>query len=151
MRAIEPNIGSNLDFCVGVDNFMDFVYEPLVYMLNLWLVFITDDEVDMVLNALAMEFILKVDNQLKGDLLSYLNAGLIDTDRLNEANRAKWERYSGEDVSLRSCLGNPRWHPANYAHAPFTYFLKTCGWISNLFSPFILLGGGIAGSICKPD
>jgi hypothetical protein len=75
------------------DQLMDIVYEPAVYCINLFLVFITglvprqnpenlaslsshenlrfsqfhaDTAIDMVLNALAMEFVLKLDEDLKG-------------------------------------------------------------------------------------
>jgi hypothetical protein len=52
------------------DPFMNMMYETLVYLLNLWLVFVTKKPLNMVLNALAMEFILRLDNEMKGIVLA---------------------------------------------------------------------------------
>ena len=38
-----------------IDDIMTICYESAVYLLNLWLVFLADDAIDVVLNALAME------------------------------------------------------------------------------------------------
>ncbi|KAG5189831.1 hypothetical protein JKP88DRAFT_252669 [Tribonema minus] len=46
-----------------VDDLMNNVFEQLVYVLNLWVVFVTPEVQDMVLNTLALEFIMDLDNQ----------------------------------------------------------------------------------------
>eukprot|EP00638_Chattonella_subsalsa_P002347 CAMPEP_0117741266 /NCGR_PEP_ID=MMETSP0947-20121206/4810_1 /TAXON_ID=44440 /ORGANISM="Chattonella subsalsa, Strain CCMP2191" /LENGTH=269 /DNA_ID=CAMNT_0005557489 /DNA_START=470 /DNA_END=1276 /DNA_ORIENTATION=- len=46
-----------LDVCFGN------CYEHTLYLINLWLVFITDDPLDMILNSLAMEFFMKLDDE----------------------------------------------------------------------------------------
>lgn len=50
---------------ISMDRCMNLVYESLVYLLNLWIVFVTHEPLDMVLNALALEFILQLDNEIK--------------------------------------------------------------------------------------
>jgi hypothetical protein len=48
-----------------VDDFMNVGYEGLLYLLNLWLVFITNGVSSMIFNALVVEFIMKVDEEYK--------------------------------------------------------------------------------------
>ena len=62
----KPNPAGKLCLYVMVDRFMHIVYEFLVYLLNLWIVYIAEEPLDMVLNALAMEFILQLDDEVKG-------------------------------------------------------------------------------------
>lgn len=99
-RMIEPRIGSLLDFCLSCDQVMSYVYEPLVYMLNLWLVFVTDDELEMVLNALAMEFIMKVDEEFKEQLIRFIKAKGLDLTNLKAANRLQNDTLSGPPLLL---------------------------------------------------
>ena len=47
------------------DSFMNIPYELLVYITNFCIVFFTSNPLDMVLNALALEFILQLDNGVK--------------------------------------------------------------------------------------
>jgi hypothetical protein len=47
------------------DEFMQGPYEYLLYMLNLYVVWHTPDLVEMVLNAVAFEFIMKLDEEYK--------------------------------------------------------------------------------------
>eukprot|EP00611_Tribonema_gayanum_P005237 TRINITY_DN14498_c0_g4_i1.p1 TRINITY_DN14498_c0_g4~~TRINITY_DN14498_c0_g4_i1.p1 ORF type:complete len:237 (-),score=22.63 TRINITY_DN14498_c0_g4_i1:54-764(-) len=46
-----------------LDDLMNNAFEHLVYVLNLWVVFVTPEVQDMVLNTLALEFIMDLDNQ----------------------------------------------------------------------------------------
>jgi ABC-type glycerol-3-phosphate transport system permease component len=50
---------------VSMDRAMTLLFESLVYLLNLWVVYVTPKPLDMVLNALALEFVLRLDNDLK--------------------------------------------------------------------------------------
>ena len=47
------------------DRFMFFVYEPFVYLINLWIIFLEPDTYSIVFSALAMEFILDLDDLFK--------------------------------------------------------------------------------------
>ena len=48
-----------------VDDFMNVQYEGSLYLLNLWLVFISHSAMDMVINSLAMEMVMKLDDEFK--------------------------------------------------------------------------------------
>lgn len=61
----EDRKGGILQLYVECDRFMNIVYESVVYLLNMWIVFITPEALDMVLNSLAMEFILQLDDEVK--------------------------------------------------------------------------------------
>lgn len=54
------------------DSFMDIIYELGVYFINLWIVFVTSDPLDMVLNALALEFVLLLDDVAKEKYISIM-------------------------------------------------------------------------------
>lgn len=54
-----------LRIMVMIDSHMNMTYEGLVYLINLWIVFVTIEPLDMVLNALALEFILQLDDEVK--------------------------------------------------------------------------------------
>jgi hypothetical protein len=54
---------------VCVDRLMDVAFEPLVYVLNLFVVSKTTKELDMVLNTVALEFLLRLDNEFKAMIL----------------------------------------------------------------------------------
>ena len=58
------NAGSLLIY-VKMDRFMNRTYESLVYFLNLWIVFTETDGFTIILNALALEFILELDDEVK--------------------------------------------------------------------------------------
>jgi hypothetical protein len=64
------NTSGDLAFWYSLDRFMNFAYQSLVYLINLWIVFLLPDVLDMVLNALAIEYILVLDDQLKKIFLS---------------------------------------------------------------------------------
>jgi hypothetical protein len=96
-----------------LDMAMNTTYEQLVYLLNLWLVFTEPDIQDMILNALALEFIMKLDDEfvalywktsgaaadeIYNDLMSGKHVspgpsiGLLDVRRGNttESHRSLW-------------------------------------------------------------
>lgn len=59
------------------DCIMNTIYEALVYLLNLWIVFLSPEPLDLVLNALAMEFILNLDDGIKKNCIAiYFNRKL---------------------------------------------------------------------------
>ncbi|KAI2502778.1 hypothetical protein MHU86_11682 [Fragilaria crotonensis] len=63
---------NNLDVVLALylDHFMDVWYEVFVYGINLFIVFATPDPLDMVLNSLAFEFILQLDDVVKEKYIS---------------------------------------------------------------------------------
>ena len=56
------------------DSVMNTIYEALVYLLNLWIVFLSSEPLNVVLNALALEFVLNLDDVIKKDCIAiYFN------------------------------------------------------------------------------
>lgn len=79
---------------VCVDRAMDVVFEPLVYLLNMFVIFRTVNELDMVLNAVALEFILLLDDEFKDACVGafQLSDAVVDKATAAEA------RLTGEDI-----------------------------------------------------
>ena len=70
----------------------------MVLCVNLFMIFITDNEIDMVLNSLALEFILHVDEELKAFLFEILKEEEEEEDFCLlfyqlKANREEEEKY----------------------------------------------------------
>jgi hypothetical protein len=59
-----------LTWALFLDGFMNTTCELFVYGMNLFIVFVTPDPLDMVLNALAFEFILQLDDGVKAKYIS---------------------------------------------------------------------------------
>ena len=53
----------SIDFWVMLDTFQEFGFNLMVYLANLWIVFGNDSLQEMILNALAMEFLMQLDNE----------------------------------------------------------------------------------------
>lgn len=48
-----------------LDTFQEFLFNIIVYSANLWIIFAEDDIQNMILNSLAMEFLMKLDNEFE--------------------------------------------------------------------------------------
>jgi hypothetical protein len=55
-----------------LDTFQEFSFSILVYGANIWVVFAENDIQDMILNSLAMEFLMSLDNEFKELYFKYL-------------------------------------------------------------------------------
>ena len=51
--------------CVILDSFQEFLFNLIVYGANLWIIFLEDDIQNMILNSLAMEFLMILDNEFE--------------------------------------------------------------------------------------
>lgn len=80
----------NKSWAASCDRFMTNWYEQALYLLNLWLVFITPKPTEMLINALALEFIMDLDNKFMEQywLVSGKAGGLIHVDALFLLSRA---------------------------------------------------------------
>jgi hypothetical protein len=58
-------VTTDLNVYGQVDDFMNVGYEGLLFLLNLWLVFVSNNVQNMIFNALVVEFIMKVDDEYK--------------------------------------------------------------------------------------
>jgi len=61
----ETDRGGRLQVHVALDRHMDLVYKAIVYIINLKILFLEDNAVEILLNALAMEFVLMLDGEVK--------------------------------------------------------------------------------------
>ena len=55
-----------------LDTFQEFSFSLLVYSANIWVVFVEKDIQNMILNSLAMEFLMTLDNEFKELYFKYL-------------------------------------------------------------------------------
>ena len=67
-----------LDLWVMLDTFQEFGFNLLVYAANLWIIFVEDDLQNMMMNSLAMEFIMNIDNEFEEFYFDYLPEVAID-------------------------------------------------------------------------
>ena len=58
--------------CAILDTFQEFSFSLLVYSANIWVVFFERDLQNMILNSLAMEFLMTLDNEFKELYFKYL-------------------------------------------------------------------------------
>jgi len=56
---------------VLMDAFQEFSFNLSVYVANLFIIYTTDDVVDMLFNSLAMEFVTSLDNEFEQTFFSY--------------------------------------------------------------------------------
>ena len=85
---------------------MQVIYENLVYLLNLWLVFQTESPLEnMILNAVALEFVTTLDTEFKGrffDMFPAINGQLTE---LNNQKTARGKGYACYILSF-GCLAS---------------------------------------------
>ena len=68
LQKLTPSI----DILVMIDTFQEFGFNLFVYVANLWIIFKEDNLYDMVLNCVAMEFLMNLDNEFKEMYFKYL-------------------------------------------------------------------------------
>ena len=61
-----------------LDTFQEFSFCLLVYGANIWIVFVEDDMQNMILNSLAMEFLMMLDNEFEELYFQYLPGAADD-------------------------------------------------------------------------
>jgi len=77
----EPKIeyaGDTLLHLIGLyDEFLNGSCVTVLFFLNLWMMFITDDTIEIALNAVAMEFIADIDEHIKDAYIGYARTEVI--------------------------------------------------------------------------
>ena len=48
-----------------LDTFQEFLFNVIVYGANIWIIFVEQDILNMILNSLAMEFLMQLDNEFE--------------------------------------------------------------------------------------
>lgn len=67
-----------IDIWVILDTFMEFSYALMVNIANLWLVFIDTSVSNMLMNSLAMEFLMQMDNEYEELYFEFLPESAAD-------------------------------------------------------------------------
>ena len=68
----------SIDIWVMIDTFQEFGFNLLVYLANLWIVFNNDSLTEMILNSLAMEFLMNLDNEFEEIYFKFLPEAGVD-------------------------------------------------------------------------
>ena len=61
-----------------IDTFQEFAFNLFVYGANIWVVFVETDIRDMILNLLAMEFLMVLDNEFEELYFRYVPGAAED-------------------------------------------------------------------------
>ena len=67
-----------LDTWVLLDTFQEFIFNIFVYGANIWIVFVDNDIQNMILNSMAMEFLMQLDNEFEEYYFKLLPHAAID-------------------------------------------------------------------------
>ena len=123
-----------------IDTFQEFLFSLIVYGANLWIVFVEKDIQNMILNSLAMEFLMQLDNEFQEMYFNYLPGAAEDIyDNIYvsyKENRALLEDKYRESKCFK-CFSYSLWIP--YKILVLSIFVF----------PILCLFMTIAGPICK--
>jgi len=123
-----------------IDTFQEFLFSLIVYGANLWIVFVEDDIQNMILNSLAMEFLMQLDNEFQEMYFNYLPGAAEDIyDNIYvsyKENRALLEDKYRESKCFK-CFSYSIWVP---------YKILV---LATFVFPIVCLFMTIAGPICK--
>ena len=61
-----------------LDTFQEFMFTLMVYIANLWIIFVETDLQNMILNSLAMEFLMQLDNEFEEMYFQNLPGSAVD-------------------------------------------------------------------------
>jgi len=100
VKAESPLIWTSVFDIIG----MQVIYENLVYLLNLWLVFQTESPLDMILNAVALEFVTTLDTEFKGRFFELFPSINDQLTVLNKQEKARGNLFNCCIYSF-VCLG----------------------------------------------
>ena len=68
----------SVDIWVMLDTFQEFGFNLVVYLANIWIVFNNDSVQEMILNSLAMEFLMNLDNEFEEMYFHFLPGVAVD-------------------------------------------------------------------------
>ena len=66
------------NLCAILDTFQEFMFTLVVYIANLWIIFVESDLQNMILNSVAMEFLMQLDNEFEEIYFEYLPGSAED-------------------------------------------------------------------------
>jgi hypothetical protein len=97
-------------FTAIIDTFQEFAFTLFVYGANIWVVFVESDIQNMILNSLAMEFLMVLDNEFEELYFRYMPGSAEDIyDNIfvsYDENKILFEDRQKEDKCFRcfSCV-----------------------------------------------
>jgi hypothetical protein len=122
-----------------MDTFQEFGFNLMVYLANLWIVFGNDSVQEMILNALAMEFLMNLDNEFEEMYFHYLPEAAED---IYDNFFVTFQENKQKLVKRNKSCG---FRCARYTfYVPFKLLV-----VSLLVFPFFCLAMSIYGPICK--
>ncbi len=123
-----------------LDTFQEFLFNILVYGANLWIIFSEKDIQNMLLNSLAMEFLMKLDNEFEELYFEYLPGAAED---IYDNIYVTYEKNKKliKKKKKKSCCFN---FVTNSLFIPYKLLIITI-----FLFPIICLFMSIAGPICK--
>jgi len=128
------------DVWVMIDTFQEFVFNIMVYGANLWIIFVEVDIQNMILNSIAMEFLMQLDNDFQTYYFKFLPGAAEDIyDEVfvsPHENRQIIKEKLEESRSFRAL--------STITYFPFKLLIS-----SLLFFPIIYLFMIFFGPICK--
>lgn len=123
---------------VLMDVWQEFLFNLLVYVANLCIIYTTDDVLDMLFNSLAMEFVTSLDNEFERTFFTYqpeLAVSIYDTYFVS-AEKSRALRAENRHPSFRCAL----W----VSYVPFK-LLNVCFALLPVFCGGMIL----FGAVCK--
>lgn len=127
-------------YIVIIDSLQEYGFNLLVYLANLWIVYYETSLINMLLDSLALEYLMILDNQFKEMYFSYLPMAANDIFD-NEFVTYSQNKVLIKDKEEKSCCFR------NFRRC--TYIPFKLLQIGLLFFPLLCLSVGIYGIFCK--
>ena len=137
-RRRQPKVFPSNNVLVLLDVWQEFVFNLLVYVANLMIIYTTDDVLEMLFNSLAMEFVTSLDNEFEQAYFGYhpqLAVKVYD-EFFVTAHESHELRKSRKDCLFRSAL----W----ITYIPFK-LLNFCFALLPVFCAVVV----VFGAVCK--
>tara|TARA_A100001015_G_scaffold310722_1_gene412642 strand:+ start:576 stop:1442 length:867 start_codon:yes stop_codon:yes gene_type:complete len=129
----------SINFWVMLDTFQEFGFNLIIYLTNLWIVYSNDSLQEMILNSLAMEFLMNLDNDFESVYFEYLPEAAED---IYDNSFVTFKENEKElEKANKSCYFRCA---RNTFYIPFKLLVTAL----LLFPPFCIVMS-IYGSICK--
>ena len=126
-----------IDVWVILDTFMEFAFAIAVTVANMWLVFIEDDVTDMLLNSMAMEFLMQMDNEYEALYFEFLPESATDIyDNVFVTHREN-RKLVGETLDKSRCFRITR----NLSWLPFKILMFCTAVFPVVCLAFVFVGG----------
>lgn len=127
-------------YIVILDSLQEYGFNLLVYLANLWIVYKESDLINMLLDSLALEYLMILDNQFKEMYFSYLPKAA------NDIFDNEFVTYSQNKVLIKDKERKSRcfWLFRRITWLPFKLLQ-----IGLLLFPVLCLATGIYGIYCK--